>query len=90
MTGSQLIPSDTPIVKDPKFQKDREDFSGRKWSREAIERARPEAVGRMVRAFEFVEGEVLGDGRGWVLGGEEGEGPGVADIEGMYISLTTT
>jgi hypothetical protein len=36
--------------------------------------------------FEFFEGTVLGDGRVWVLGGEEGEGPGLADVEGIISS----
>ena len=89
--ASQLIPSDMPLLKDPKFAKDREDFSGRKWSKEEIERNRPEALGVMRRAFGLVEG-MLGDGRSWVLGGNKGEGEGgegvsVADLDGEYSIL---
>lgn len=77
--GSQLIPSNTPIVKDEKFQKDREDFSGRKWSAEAIDANRPEALAAMKNAFTFVETTLLADGRDWVL---KTPSPSLADIEG--------
>lgn len=79
--GSQLIPSNTPIVKDEKFQKDREDFSGRKWSPEAIDANRPEALAAMKSAFAFLESTLLADGRKWVLKTEQ---PGLADIEGEF------
>jgi glutathione S-transferase len=78
--GSQLIPSDTPIVQDPKFQKDREDFSGRKWSKEVIDANRPEALAVMKRSFRLLEDTLLSDGRRWVLGTDK---PSLADIEGM-------
>jgi hypothetical protein len=79
--AAALIPSDMPLLKDPKFTKDREDYTGRSWSKENIERARPEALVEIHAAFEFFEGTVLADGREWVLGGREG--PMLADIEGM-------
>lgn len=84
--GSQLIPADTPIVKDEKFQKDREDFSGRKWSKEAIEANRPEALAAMRNAFSFMETTLLSDGRDWVL---KGLGPSLADIEGELLPNDT-
>jgi glutathione S-transferase len=79
--AAALIPSDIPLLKDPKFQKDREDYTGRSWSKASVEKGRPEALVEIRNAFEFLEGTVLADGREWVLGG--GEGPALADIEGM-------
>lgn len=70
-----------PLLKDPKFTQDREDYTGRSWSKENVERGRPEALVEVRGAFEFFEGVVLGDGREWVLGTKEG--PMLADIEGM-------
>lgn len=77
--GSQLIPTDMPLLKDPKFQKDREDYSGRPWSKEVIERNRPEALTMVRKAFGFLESTLLADGREWIL---KTEGPTLADIEG--------
>jgi glutathione S-transferase len=79
--GSQLIPSDTPLVKDEKFQKDREDFSGRKWTPEAIDANRPEALAAMKSAFSFMETTLLADGRDWVLKTKQ---PSLSDIEGEF------
>jgi hypothetical protein len=78
--AAALIPSDMPLLNDPKFTKDREDYTGRSWSKENVERGRPEALVEVKAAFEFLEGVVLADGREWVLGEE---GPMLADIEGM-------
>ncbi|CAG8951538.1 hypothetical protein HYFRA_00007454 [Hymenoscyphus fraxineus] len=69
MRASQLIPADMPLLKDEKFQRDREEYTGRSWSREGIERARGEALVDVRGAFERVEGLVLGDGREWNLKG---------------------
>ena len=77
--ASQLIPVEMPLLKDPKFTKDREDFSGRPWSKEAIAANRPEAIGAIRTAFNFLETGLLADDRIWVL---KGERPTLADIEG--------
>lgn len=78
-----MIPSDMPLLKDPKFQRDREDYTGRSWSKEAVEKGRGEALVDMKNRFKFLENELLGDGRKWVGGGE---GPGLLDIEGTFVS----
>jgi hypothetical protein len=75
-----LIPSNMPLLKDPKFRKDREDFTGRGWSKENVDRGRSEALMDIKGAFEFLESTILADGRDWVL---KTEGPSLADIEGM-------
>lgn len=81
--ASQLIPPDIPLLKDSKFQKDREEYTGRSWSKEGIERGRGEALVDMKGAFETVENRVFGDCRDWVCGSE---GPGLGDIEGLFNS----
>jgi len=79
--GSQLIPTDSPLMKDSKFTKDREDYSGRPWSKESVEKNRPEALVEIKGAFEFLETTILADGRDWVL---KTSGPSLADIEAVW------
>lgn len=88
--GAQMIPSDGPLSKDKVFQKDREDFSGRPWSKEAVDRNRPEAVAAMKSNFHFLESTILADGREWILKSSK---PTLADIEGepcIRIEATAT
>jgi glutathione S-transferase len=77
--GSQLIPTDMPLLKDPKFTKDREDYNGRSWDKEQIAANRPEAVAAIRSAFSAMETTWLADGREWILKTEK---PSLADIEG--------
>jgi hypothetical protein len=77
--ASQLIPPSMPLLKDEKFMKDREQHTGRSWSKDAIEAMRPEAVVEMKGAFAFLEDTLLADGRDWILKTEK---PSLADIEG--------
>jgi len=79
--ASQLIPVNMPLLKDPKFAKDREDFSGRPWSKEAIAASRPEALSAIRSAFKFLETGLLADGRKWILKSEQ---PTLADIEAIW------
>lgn len=78
--ASQLIPSSLPLLKDARFTKDREDLTGRSWSKEGIDRNRPDALVDIRRAFEMLETTLLADGREWILKTAE---PGLADIEGQ-------
>lgn len=82
--ASQLIPPHLPMLKDPKFAKDREDFTGRSWKTADIERARPEALIEMRAAFDFLESTLLADGRDWVLKSKQAS---LADIEGKCDAL---
>jgi glutathione S-transferase len=77
--ASQLIPASMPLLNDPKFTKDRQDFSGRSWSKEQITANRPEALAAISNAFEFLETTLLADGRQWMLKTDK---PTLADIEG--------
>lgn len=65
--AAQLIPPEMPLLNDPKFKKDREDFSGRSRSKADVSKARPEALAAMRDAFDFLETGLLSDGREWIL-----------------------
>lgn len=69
-----------PLLKNPKFSKDREDFSGRPWSSEQILKGRPEAMAHIRNAFNLLETTLLADDRDWILKTDK---PTLADIEGM-------
>ncbi len=79
--ASFLIP--TILTQDPKFIKDREEYSGRSWQTEDIERLRPEAVVFIRGCLEFLEKTLLGDGREWILGTEH---LGLVDLKSMFLS----
>lgn len=80
--ASALIPVDLPVMNDPKFTADRQDFSGRAWSKEAMLRNRPEALANIREVFRMVEETILSDGRKWMLGEQ---GPGMCDVEGVWV-----
>ncbi|KAH7350796.1 hypothetical protein BKA65DRAFT_499005 [Rhexocercosporidium sp. MPI-PUGE-AT-0058] len=79
--AAALIPKEMPLLRDEKFRRDREDFTGTSWEPEAVERGRSEALVEIRNAFELLETTVLADGREWIAGGE---GPGMADIEAVW------
>ncbi|EXJ62780.1 hypothetical protein A1O7_03219 [Cladophialophora yegresii CBS 114405] len=79
--ASQLIPTSMPLLNDPHFTKDREDYSGRSWSKEQIEANRPEALASIRSAFKVLETTLLADGRDWVL---KTDHPTLADIEAIW------
>jgi glutathione S-transferase len=81
--AAQLIPTSLPLFKDPKFTKDRQQFSGRSWNKDETEAMRPEALVELKGAFAFFEESLLADGREWILNTKS---PSLADIEGMRIS----
>ncbi|KAI9660757.1 MAG: hypothetical protein M1831_003449 [Alyxoria varia] len=79
--AAQLIPPSMPLMKDPRFLKDRTDLSGRPWNAEAQEKGRAEALVHFRELFELLEKTLLADGREWILGTKE---PGLADIEAVW------
>ncbi|KAI9695860.1 MAG: hypothetical protein M1836_005977 [Candelina mexicana] len=81
LRASQLIPAETPLLKDPKLTKDREDYTGRSWAKVDIEKIRPEALAEMRDMFHFLETTLLADGREWILRTER---PSLADIESIW------
>ena len=76
-----MITPELPLMSDPKFMKDREDFSGRPWNPEAAKAVRPEALSHLREAFDFLENGFLADGRDWILGTEK---PSLADIHTVW------
>ena len=72
-----------PLLRDPKFTKDREDYNGQSWTKKDFEKMRPEALVDIKSAFELLETTLLADGRDWIL---KTKGPSLADIEGMSSS----
>ncbi|KAF4548287.1 Hypothetical protein D9617_29g006630 [Elsinoe fawcettii] len=78
--SAQLIPPALPLLNDPKFTKDREDFMGRSWAKDSILKARPEAIAHMRIIWDTYE-TILADGREWVAGTE---GVTLADIDGVW------
>lgn len=78
----QLIPTDSILLTDKRFIKDREGMSGRPWNMEAIDAMRPEAVEEAKSMVGVLENTLLSDGRNWVLGTQ---GPSLADIEGALV-----
>jgi len=84
---AQAIPPEMPLLKDTKFTKDREDYTGTSWSQENMKVIRPEALAHIRDAFEFLETGLLADGREWILKTEK---LSLADIEGQggFIQIT--
>ena len=80
--AASLIPTTYPAMNDPTFTKDREQFSGRPWSKEAMQKGRPESIAYMRSCFELLETTLLADGREWVLKTDK---PSLADIEGGWL-----
>jgi glutathione S-transferase len=81
--AAQLIPTSLPLFKDPKFTKDRQEFSGGSWNKDEMEAIRPESLVEIKGAFAFLEESLLADGREWILNTKS---PSLADIEGMRMS----
>jgi len=79
--ASQLIPTSMPLFKDDKFTKDRESYTGRSWSKDAMEAIRPEALVELKIAFTFMEDVLLADGREWILKTQQ---PSLSDIEAAW------
>lgn len=77
----RLIPADLPLLKDPKFQKDRADFTGERLTRETAAALRPEAVNEIRQVMDLLETTLLADGREWVLKTAK---PSLADIEAVW------
>lgn len=79
--ASQLLPMDLPLLRDPKFQKDRADFVGAKLTKETAAALRPEALNEINNAMELLETTLLADGRDWILKTDK---PSLADIEAVW------
>jgi hypothetical protein len=76
--AAAVIPTDMDLMKDEKFQKDREELWGRSWGKEAQDALRPKGLADLRADFDLLE-DLLSDGRQWLLGNE---GPKLADVHG--------
>lgn len=79
--AGQLLPTDLPLLNDPKFQADRKEYSGRSWDGKAMEAMQPEGLTHVREGFHLLETTLLADGRDWILKTEK---PSLADIEGKF------
>lgn len=84
-TAAKLIPLDMPLLNDERFQKDREDFSGTRWTTAAMKQGRPEALVAFRDAFMLMEHTLLDDERAWLAETQLEQGPTLADIEGVWL-----
>ncbi|KAK4178354.1 hypothetical protein QBC36DRAFT_234619 [Triangularia setosa] len=83
--AAELLPSSLPVMKDPKFLKDRSTFfpaGGEKKTPEERGLSRAEALLEVQNSVRLLEETILSDGREWVLGGE---GPTRSDVEGVWV-----
>ncbi|KYG40623.1 hypothetical protein M433DRAFT_8624 [Acidomyces richmondensis BFW] len=78
--AAALIPAEIDLMKDPKFQRDREELWVRSWTKEAQNALRPAALAHVRANFDFLE-DVLSDGRRWILGGNDA--PMLVDAHGI-------
>lgn len=78
MRAAQSLPSQLPVMKDEKFLKDREEFSGASWKPSDREKQRPEALVHLRHAFDILE-LLLADGRQWIASTDK---VSLADIHG--------
>lgn len=76
--AAAAIPTGLDLMKDPGFQKDREQLWGRPWSKEVQDGLRPAGLADLRANFDLLE-ESLADGRKWLFGEE---GPKLADVHG--------
>lgn len=84
-TMALLLPEDLPLMKDPNFLKDRDDFfasPGYKWDAQSRKEQRPASLRKMADMFTLLEETLLADGRPWVLGTPQ---PSLADIEAVWL-----
>lgn len=68
-------------MRDEKFQRDREEYTGRSWSQDHVKAMRPEALVHLREAFTFLETGLLADNRRWILNTLQ---PSLADIEAIW------
>ena len=80
--AAQSLPPSLPMMQDPKFLKDREQYTGRSWGPEMAKILRPEGLVHLHSAFVFLETGLLADGREWILNSRE---PKLADLEAVWL-----
>ncbi|OAA33812.1 Glutathione S-transferase protein [Moelleriella libera RCEF 2490] len=79
--AASLLPADLPLLQDPVFAKDREDYSGIRRTAERDARTRPTALREVALVFDLLETTLLADDRDWILKTPQ---PSLADIEAVW------
>ena len=84
MRAAQLIPTNSPAIKSPAFLKDRSDLMGAPFTKEFLEKLRPDALVAIQAMFDFLENVLLKDGRTWAL---DTSAPSLADVEAVWLVI---
>lgn len=79
--SGRLLPPTLPLLQDPKFNRDRADFTGVKMTRATADALRPESLNEIRRAMQMLETTLLADGREWLL---KTAAPSLADLEAVW------
>ncbi|XWW98856.1 hypothetical protein V2A60_006859 [Cordyceps javanica] len=80
-----LLPEDLPMMNDPNFLKDRDDFFASpnyKWDAQSRKEQRPASLRKLADMFILLEGTLLADSRTWILDTPQ---PSLADIEAVWL-----
>ena len=80
--AAAAISTSHPIMSDKNFTDDRKELWGREWTKEHQDSLRPEALVVLRSNMQFLEDDILTDGRDWIL---EGSGPTLSDIHAAWI-----
>lgn len=80
--AAAAIPTSSPIMSDTTFTDDRKELWGRDWTKEHQNSLRPEALVVLRSNMQFLENDLLTNGRDWIF---EGQGPTLADIHAAWI-----
>ena len=83
--AADCIPLDHPLVQDPKFIQDRTELWGESWERDVREKKRAAGLVQMKAFFDFLEHDILSDGRDFILGTKTAM---LADIHCKFRRLT--
>lgn len=80
--AAAAIPTSLDAVRDKTFINDRTELWGRDWAVEHQDSLRPEGLAVLRSNVEFLEKDLLEDGRDWILGGKDMT---LADIHAAWI-----
>lgn len=79
-----LLPEDLPLMNEPNFLRDREDFFANpdyKWDGQSRKEQRPTSLRKVADMFSLLEETLLAEGRTWILGTPQ---PSLADNEAVW------
>lgn len=80
--AAAAIPTSNPVMTDKNFTDDRKELWGREWTQEHQDSLRPEGLVNLRANMQFLEHDLLTDGRDWIF---EGSSPTLSDIHAAWI-----